>query len=133
MLMCDLGSVYYQVASIISQVLLWSRGPPSVVCDCHCDERESNQLENCNQVVRDLISACLEGPSSSVTSTTTVALRKSWDFGWLWLLVIVFLIGWLLGRSNCEHRQKHQALTAPALVSSGSEGSSPRPRRGVAA
>lgn len=129
--MGDQFGIYYQLASALSHLLLWTRGSPPVYCDCK-GERDTTALDSCNQLVRDLVSTCLDTPSTTHT-TTTIEHRVQWGFDWLWFVLLAFCLGWFVGKDKCRVRRKDVALLPPSFASSGSESSSPRHRGGVAA
>ena len=93
--MGDPLGIYLHLANSLSQLLLWSRPPTS--CDCNCGVTIG--IESCSQLVKDVVSHCVETSLvSSFTTTTTGSSRDPWDFSWLWLLLVVFVVGIGIGK-----------------------------------
>ena len=129
---------YLHLVNSVSQVLLWSR--PSLPTHCDCDCGVTIGVESCSQLVRDVVAHCVETSiATSQTTTTTRSNRASWDLSWLWLLLIVFTLGFIAGKF-CPTLRRPPRAPEPQVAALTSGDSTPlrgdhsgRARRGVAA
>lgn len=135
--MGDPVAIYLQLLNSAAQLLWWATPNRPVVCDCQCPETEQGISATCAALVKELFAYCLEtGTSSSITTTTTNRpLRHTWDFSWLWvlLLVVVFVSGVVAGNFWNKKFRKEPECLAIAQAAQPNEPSPLRVRRGVAA
>lgn len=135
--MGDIYAVYWNLLNSVSHLLLWTRGNPPVNCECGCGVTIA--VDSCSQLVKDVITHCVETTVfTSQTTTTTTSNSQYWDLSWLWLLVLVFCGGLVIGKVTPTFRifrsQPQHQLALPSSESSPSRVEpSVRPRRGLAA
>lgn len=131
--MGDLWGGYLQLANTFLHFLHLSRDR-TPVCNCHCDESGQSSFRACSGLVREVLTTCLD-QATTQTTTSTASIRGSyWNFGWLWILILIFILGLLtgicvikcLGRSVPE-KNPSQLVVVPA------DQNAVRGRRGVAA
>ena len=95
--MGDIYSVYWNLLNSVSHLLLWSRGNPPVNCECGCGVTIA--VDSCSQLVKDVITHCVETTVfTTQTTTTTTSSPQYWDLSWLWILLLVFCAGLVFGR-----------------------------------
>ena len=97
-LMGDLAALYLQLATSVSQILLWSAPTPPAVCHCQCETVEVGISESCATLVREVFSICTTTHTTSSFTTTSSLVQPSSNWPWLWIILIVFAIGCITGR-----------------------------------